>query len=483
MEIKPALYIRADGGPKIGLGHLIRCSALAQMLKDDFHITLFCKEIPTTLERELEGNGLTVKRIKSEEEFFRVLKEDLIIILDVYSFDLKYQKRIKDTRCKLVFVDDFQDRIFLADLIINHSPGIKAKNYSAQPYTRFALGLEYALLRPAFLEQAKKRRVIQKIENLLITFGGADPYRITEHVLRVALEFSELKRIIIVSGIAFDNNSEFLNLIHTDQRIEHLHALNEQQMLEAMLNADLAIVPASGVLFEALSTGCTIIAGRYAENQELLYENCKKAGLILDAGYFENEEIRHALEKALTKSPSIISAIDGNSRERIVKMFKELQKESLITIRKATEEDIEITFRWATDKDIRRYAFQQHQITYSEHSSWFLRKIKYPDCIYMIGEVDNIPVGSIRFDIEENEAIISYLVEPKLHGQNLGSILLKKGIERLKVEAERNNIGVKYISGFVMKENLPSINTFKRFGFDMEEDAHGLKFSKQLTII
>jgi len=34
------IYIRADGGKEIGLGHLVRCFALALMLKDDFEIFL-----------------------------------------------------------------------------------------------------------------------------------------------------------------------------------------------------------------------------------------------------------------------------------------------------------------------------------------------------------------------------------------------------------------------------------------------------------
>ena len=34
--IKPKVYIRADGNSEIGLGHVIRSLALAEMLKDEF---------------------------------------------------------------------------------------------------------------------------------------------------------------------------------------------------------------------------------------------------------------------------------------------------------------------------------------------------------------------------------------------------------------------------------------------------------------
>ena len=35
--MKPKIYIRADGNSGIGLGHVIRSLALAEMLKEDFN--------------------------------------------------------------------------------------------------------------------------------------------------------------------------------------------------------------------------------------------------------------------------------------------------------------------------------------------------------------------------------------------------------------------------------------------------------------
>ena len=72
-------------------------------------------------------------------------------------------------------------------------------------------------------------------------------------------------------------------------------------MLKTMLEADLAILPASGILLEALAAGCRVISGRYAENQKLVYENYKNAGLFFDAGNFEPEEIREAINHVLTQ--------------------------------------------------------------------------------------------------------------------------------------------------------------------------------------
>ena len=44
--MKPKIIIRADGGTSIGMGHVMRCIALADMLKNNFNIA-FAIQTPT----------------------------------------------------------------------------------------------------------------------------------------------------------------------------------------------------------------------------------------------------------------------------------------------------------------------------------------------------------------------------------------------------------------------------------------------------
>ena len=198
--MKAEVFIRADGGPKIGLGHLVRCSALANMLKDDFSISFFCKEIPEKLQVEFQQNGYFVVIIDHEDQFFSQISGESIVVLDGDGFDTDYQQKIKVSGARLVCIDSLHNRRFLADLIISHAPGLTSDNYKAQPYTRFALGIKYALLRPSFLEQVKKTRILTKIENVFICFGGADPLHITEKVLQVISGIERFKKIIVITG-------------------------------------------------------------------------------------------------------------------------------------------------------------------------------------------------------------------------------------------------------------------------------------------
>ncbi len=479
--MKAEVFIRVDGGPQIGLGHLVRCTALADMLKNDFNITFYCREIPESLKEDFQQNGFQLVLIGNEEQFFDQIDPESIVVLDGYGFDTDYQRLIKATGAKLVCVDDLHDKEFVADLIINHAPGVSLMDYKAQPYTQFALGLEYALLRPAFLEQAKEKRKVEKMETLLIAFGGADPKGLTEKALEVTLKFREFRKIIVVTGASFPVTDRFAEIIASDPRILHSQALSEKEMLDAMLEAELALVPASGVLFEVLAAGTKAISGCYAENQRLVYAHFKMAGAIIDAGNFEEVNLEQAIRKGLNEKPSVTNIFDGESKQKIQKYFALLQKENEIMLRPAGETDLETTFDWATNKEIRRYAFQTHQISHDEHTQWFLSKINNPNCIFYIGEISGKPFGSIRFDIKEGEALISYLVDPDFHGQHLGQILLKKGIENLLLEEGPGNRTFFYtIVGFVMKTNMPSIKAFDRMGFEKTDLDDRYKFVKTI---
>ena len=89
------IYIRADGSPKIGLGHIIRCFALAKMLKDSFSIKFVSMHIPEDIETTFITEGFAVTKISKEEDFFDLLKGDEVVVLDHYGLDSSYQKRIK----------------------------------------------------------------------------------------------------------------------------------------------------------------------------------------------------------------------------------------------------------------------------------------------------------------------------------------------------------------------------------------------------
>jgi UDP-2,4-diacetamido-2,4,6-trideoxy-beta-L-altropyranose hydrolase len=467
------VYIRADGNSEIGLGHLVRCFALAQMLGNHFQMLFVCKSIPDAMVNEIQGLGMKVIKIDDESLFLEQLSANDIVVLDHYGLYSDYQKKIKAIGSKLVCIDDIHDKEFFADLIINHTFGILATQYQAQPYTRFALGLDYALLRPKFVNAASRERSIGKIEVVFICFGGSDPKNLTQQVLDVVKTYDEITKIFVVIGSANIHKENFAG--QENGKVEFYFSAEEQTMFELMLASDLAIVPSSGILLEVLSAGCKVISGAYIDNQQLVFESLSGAGGIIPAYDFSSNYVKEAMDRLVFEYQSDNKKwVDGKSGERILKLFLDLEKEFKMVLRKGTKFDLDKTYEWAADKTIRAFSFNQNPILFEEHSNWFLKKVDQNECAYYIAEIENIPIGSIRFDIRDNQATISYLLDSGFHNKGLGSVLLKKGVEKFAGE-----YAISEIIGYVMPENIASVKAFERLGFVREVEGVNYKYYKK----
>ena len=454
--MKPEIYIRADGSSKIGLGHIVRCTALAHMLKEHFKITFISKEIPEQNKADLKKAGFEFMIINTEEDFLKILDSDKIVVLDGYDFDTDYQKKIKSKGCKLACIDDLHDKEFFADLIINHAPGVKPEDYKAQFYTQFALGLDYALLRPAFLNQAKKERKIESVEKVLICFGGADFKNLTESTLQTVLQFKEFKNIVVVTGTSYTYLESLDKILKSDIRIEHFHSISEEKMLTLLTDADLAIVPTSGILFETLAAGCKIVSGMYVENQQILFEQFKVLKAFESAEYFGSGDLQVAISKVLKNTLYQTKLIDGQSGKQILDRILYLAS----NIREVKKTDCELLFEWANNSEVRKNAISKELIIFENHVNWFNSKLNSTNSKMFILEFNDVPVGQIRYDKQHDDWLIDYSVDSKYRGFGFGKMLVEKTLDFFKEEK---------ISAAVKKENIASENVFKSLKFNETE--------------
>jgi len=323
--MKPDMYFRTDGSSHIGLGHLVRCISLSSALKTIFNIHFVSRQIPYSIEEELKSHSFIVSKISDEEEFMPRIKYGDYVVLDGYHFDVDYQKKIKSLGCYLVCIDDLHNQKFVADLIINHSPCVSEDQYEAKPYTRFTLGPDYTLIRPSFLNYTGRQSEPDP-STILICFGGSDSENLTMKAYNVIKNFPEFKKITIITGSAYQEKNVLIRLISTDKRVNYLEAVGEEQMAENMRNAHVAIIPASGILFEAIASGTIPLSGMYTDNQRNVYSGFKKLNAFIDAGTFKEHEIEQAIEKIPHFKKQNI--IDGKSPERFRQLFSSIISET-----------------------------------------------------------------------------------------------------------------------------------------------------------
>jgi RimJ/RimL family protein N-acetyltransferase len=172
---------------------------------------------------------------------------------------------------------------------------------------------------------------------------------------------------------------------------------------------------------------------------------------------------------------------NGFKREAVLKnhcriegQYKDVVIHSLVNkhvrLRNAENRDVNMTYAWANNSVVRQYSLTQGEITFNIHRNWFDTKLSDAQCIYYIAEKQKHLIGSLRLDINTSgSGYISYLVDPKYHGNGYGSELLRRCVRIAK-----NNSKIKNIIGDVMIENYASIKAFENLGFTIIDNERGL---------
>lgn len=285
--MKRSIIFRADGNSEIGLGHFTRTLALAEMLNEHFRC-VFASRQPTEYQiAEIEK--ICHDRIDLPEDdshfeaFLNHLKGDEIVVLDNYYFTTNYQKSIKGKGCKLVCIDDMHDKHYVADVVINHAPGLNEKYFSIENSTQLLLGPAYSLVKKVFRKNNSNRIEISKNpKSLLIIFGGADFYNLTQTYIDEVIGLNIFEEINIITGNGYkylDELKAYLNRIE-DKNIHHFHNVTAETIIKVANKSDLAIAPASTILFELLTLNKPVISGYYVDNQKEIYKGFADLGLI-----------------------------------------------------------------------------------------------------------------------------------------------------------------------------------------------------------
>lgn len=332
------IIFRADGNSTTGLGHLYRLFSLVETVKKDVDyvlltranstLSVFPKDynvelIPTTIELQVEVDWIANKFPSNE----------YILIADGYQFTSAYQKLIKDKGYTMMYIDDLAKEHMYADVVLNHSPQLSIMDFSAENYTKFALGMDYALLRPSFLKIAEENRKFNKIDAAFVNFGGVDKYDLTFKTAQVLVELQQIKHIHIVLGPAF--NQENINLLqkHYPTKINIYKNLSEEALLKVMKSCDIAIAPTSTILFELFCVKIPVYSGYFVENQRKTFESFKMLKLVFGEGSLTQITHSNFLNKIkeFINSPNHQSImnnqkkmIDGKQRQRHLNLINKL---------------------------------------------------------------------------------------------------------------------------------------------------------------
>lgn len=331
------IIFRADGNSATGLGHLYRLFALVEMLKQNYECLYITKCSSTIEVIPDEYHVFTIpENILIKEEPIWLAKQfnpaEHIIIADGYQFKSNYQKQIKTLGFKLIYIDDLTTEYMYADMVINHSPHVKKSDYKGETYTTFALGPKYAILRPSFLQAAKKNRTINEIDTVFLCFGGADPYDLSLKAVKAILKISKIREINVVLGGAYKHKEIFALANSNKENVNIYQNIPENELNLLLQKCNCAVVPMSTIFLEVISCKMVVFSGYFADNQEKAYQYYEEKKIMIGLKDLTKCEFKVALKKAENLSKLQINnfiekqsdILDGNQKQRFLDALKKL---------------------------------------------------------------------------------------------------------------------------------------------------------------
>lgn len=287
------IAIRLDTGKSIGLGHLIRCTALADAIigLDVCEILFICRNrlnIPLKypflyLDREYktaQGSYNFPSIIDEIPEMERLLWDEGIdcLIVDHYGAKDDYFYALRDKVKCFICIDDSLRRDIPVDVVVNGNIyGIDAY-YAEIPLQ--LLGGQYTLMRSEFRGLPMKE-IKPQVRNVYVTSGGADPVGFCSVISDALLgTFSELEVHVIVGN---DFEDGYVERLKKKKLILHRHA----NMKNCMINADFYITGAGSTLYELAVCGVPSISYILAEDQEIIADYMHTVGTTYVCGVFK----------------------------------------------------------------------------------------------------------------------------------------------------------------------------------------------------
>ncbi|MFB2866220.1 UDP-2,4-diacetamido-2,4,6-trideoxy-beta-L-altropyranose hydrolase [Aeromonas sp. MdU4] len=261
---------RLDAGADIGLGHLMRCLAIADRLKTaGAECHFLCHALPKQLLPMLQRHHHHSLLALDDEGPLPDLQPDWLVF-DHYQIDREIEKRLAVHCDQVLVIDDLADRPHHCQLLLDQGPLRSTSDYQnlIPKDCHLLLGTDYALLRPAFRQLA--RQVTLPWLRGLICFGGADPAGACLTTLNSLnrLPWARPIQWTLVTGGANAFWPELQQWVakHTDLQIVLLR--QSDQMAQLMQQHDFTIGAAGGMTWERACLGLPTLAVPIVDNQQ-----------------------------------------------------------------------------------------------------------------------------------------------------------------------------------------------------------------------
>lgn len=332
------IYVRADGNNKIGMGHIMRCMAIAMEVEKQGEKVTFLLADAAPVEA-IENAGFSYAVLNTDYENMeeeasiieRYVDAEAKFLVDSYFVTNKYFHMLKKYG-PVFYIDDVAKFDYEVDCVINGNIYGDRILYKAPLVLG---GYQYAPIKSVFLDAKDKC----KPERILITTGGSDPYFLTEAIVKEILKDEVLsnEKIDVVCG-KFSESYETLMSMTSDKPEICIHK-NVAKMWELMQHTKVAVTAGGTTMTELSAMGVPMVCFSFVDNQDRIVDTFVKDGYTYYGGFYEEKgetlvkEVCVALKELIVNkdlrkeyADKLQTLVDGKGSFRIAKAIIEFKR-------------------------------------------------------------------------------------------------------------------------------------------------------------
>jgi len=508
MRPAPRIVVRADGGARLGWGHLKRCLALATALQArGAELSFVTRGAEPGVAALLQAAGIRHQVLtgplddpaQDAAETLAALRTATpavppdIVIVDHYRLDARWHDAMRAaTGARIVVIDDLADRPLAADLLVDQNP---CDDHAGKYRKVLADGVPlcggpgFALLAPAYASHAGAV-LHDPLQTIGLFLGASDPAGHTLwalHVLRQRAGWQGAVRL------ASSSANPALAVLHAAVQADERLSLqvDAPDLADFFAGLDLALIAGGGALWECCSLGVPTLALVCADNQRQSVPWVAAAGAVqgLDA-IGQTAAQAAALGAALRVLIADATArqrlagrarrlVDGQGAarvaDRVLALLADLpsaaEASPPLQLRPATLADAERLYVWRNDAGTRAASHHDAPVAWPDHLAWLSATLTNPARALWVAWRGDEAVGTLRADTPPGAAqtTLSWTVAPDQRGSGLGRALVQ--------------LAAHHWSGALHAEvkvgNTASVRAAEAAGFRLDAEVAGtLHFSR-----